>query len=102
MRSLRAFTDHPASVGESYLGHLLQATGFGLRMIIAGMACVMHGVFPFLCVTTGSEAMARLNAEMAARRAKACGGGTEALRTAALRTADAVPTDAARPDPVIR
>lgn len=97
MRSLRAFTDHPASVGESYLGHLLQATGFGLRMIIAGMACVMHGVFPFLCVTTGSEAMARLHAEMMARRAKACGGGPEALRTA-----DAVPTDAARPDPVIR
>jgi hypothetical protein len=38
------------------------------------MACVLHGLFPFLCVTTGSEAMQRLHAEMAARRAKACSG----------------------------
>jgi hypothetical protein len=43
-------------------------------MIVAGMACVLHGLFPFLCVTTGSEAMQRLHAEMAARRAKACSG----------------------------
>ncbi|NBX41594.1 MAG: MFS transporter, partial [Gammaproteobacteria bacterium] len=33
MKLLRAFTDHPATVGESYFGHLLAATGFGLRML---------------------------------------------------------------------
>ena len=59
MGLLRHFEEHPASVGESYVGHLLQA-------------CLLHGLFPFLCVTTGSEAMQRLHAEMAARRAKAC------------------------------
>ena len=74
MGLLRHFEEHPASVGESYVGHLMQATAFGLRMIVAGMACVLHGLFPFLCVTTGSEAMQRLHAEMAARRAKACSG----------------------------
>ena len=76
MDLLRHFKEHPASVGESYVGHLMQATAFGLRMIAAGMACVLHGLFPFLCVTTGSEAMQRLHAEMAARRAKACAGAT--------------------------
>jgi hypothetical protein len=71
MDPLRAFTEHPASVGESYLGHLLQATRFGLRMIGAGLACLLHGLLPFLCVTRGSDAMTALHAEMAARRAKA-------------------------------
>ena len=73
MDPLRAFTEHPASVGESYFGHLLQASRFGLRMIGAGLACLAHGLFPFLCVTRGSDAMMALHAEMAARRAKACG-----------------------------
>lgn len=73
MDPLRAFTEHPASVGESYFGHLLQASRFGLRMIGAGLACLAHGLFPFLCVTRGSDALSALHAEMAARRAKACG-----------------------------
>jgi hypothetical protein len=67
----RAFTEHPASVGESYFGHLLQATSFGFRMILAGVACVLHGVFPFLFVTTGSDAMKALHGEMSARRERA-------------------------------
>ena len=97
MKPLRAFTEHPASVGESYFGHLRQAGGFGLRMVGAGIACLMHGLFPFLCVTTGSDAMARLHAEMAARRAKACGGSTGS-------SDEAVPVraDAAQPGSVIR
>jgi len=79
MNLLRAFTEHPASVGESYFGHLLQASTFGLRMIFAGVACVLHGIFPFLFVTTGSDAMKGLNEEMSARRARALG------REAAIR-----------------
>jgi hypothetical protein len=67
MGLLRHFVEHPASVGESYVGHLKQATAFGLRMIVAGIACMLHGLFPFLCVTTGSAAMRRLHAEMATR-----------------------------------
>ena len=73
MNLLRAFTEHPASVGESYFGHLLQASTFGLRMVFAGVACVLHGIFPFLFVTTGSDAMKSLNEEMSARRARALG-----------------------------
>lgn len=93
MGPLRAFTEHPASVGESYFGHLLQAAGFGLRMIVAGLACVLHGLLPFLCVTTGSEAMAALHAEMAARRAKACAAAGEGAATPVMQ-ADPVRTPA--------
>lgn len=74
MKLLRAFTEHPASVGESYFGHLLQATTFGLRMLFAGIACILHGLLPFLFVTTGSDAMKALNAEMGARRERALRG----------------------------
>ena len=49
MDPLRAFTEHPASVGESYFGHLLQASRFGLRMIAEGVenaeqAAVLHAL----------------------------------------------------------
>lgn len=74
MKLLRAFTEHPASVGESYFGHLLQASSFGLRMLFAGIACILHGLLPFLFVTTGSDAMKALNAEMGARRERALRG----------------------------
>ena len=74
MNIWRAFTEHPASVGESYLGHFMQATSFGLRMIFAGVACVLHGLLPFLFVTTGSDAMKALNDEMSARCDRALRG----------------------------
>ena len=70
----RLFTAHPASVGETYFGHLVQATSFGFRMLIAGIACIVHGLFPFLCITTGSDAMKELHAEMSARRERALKG----------------------------
>jgi hypothetical protein len=65
---IRAFTDHPASVGESYTQHLFRAVYFGVRMVFAGIACLVHGVLPFLFVRTGSRAIAELNDRMVANR----------------------------------
>jgi len=65
---IRAFTEHPASVGESYCEHLLRAGGFGTRMVFAGIACLVHGVLPFLFVRTGSRAIAELNDRMVVNR----------------------------------
>ena len=64
----RAFTDHPASVGESYGEHLGRAACFGTRMVFAGFACLIHGVFPFLFVRTGSRAISELNDRMTVNR----------------------------------
>jgi hypothetical protein len=64
----RAFTEHPASVGESYSEHLLRAVHFGTRMVFAGIACLVHGVLPFLFVRTGSRAIAELNDRMVVNR----------------------------------
>jgi hypothetical protein len=64
----KLFTEHPAAVGESYFGHLLAASSFGVRMMFAGFACMVHAVLPFVFVDTGSRAVAELHEHLAARR----------------------------------
>jgi hypothetical protein len=68
MNVIRAFCQHPASVGESYGQHLLRASGFGVRMMLAGIACLVHGIFPFLFERTGSRAISELNDRMVVNR----------------------------------
>lgn len=66
----RLFTEHPESVGESYVEHLVNATGFAVRMMLAGAACLVHAVFPFLFVKTGSRMITELNDRMVVHRAE--------------------------------
>ena len=66
----KAFTEHPASVGETYGQHLAHATGFGLRMIAGGIACLLHGLLPFLLVKTGSQQIRTLHDRMVVNRSK--------------------------------
>jgi hypothetical protein len=68
MNLLKPFTEHPASVGESYGEHLVMASGFGFRMILGGFACLLHGLLPFLFVRTGSARIAELHDTMVANR----------------------------------
>jgi len=68
MLPLRAFTEHPASVGEGYFEHLARASCFGTRMMCAGFACLVHGLLPFLFVKTGSRAISELNERMVINR----------------------------------
>lgn len=71
-----AFTKHPADVGETYGEHLVHASGFGFRMILAGMACVLHGIFPFLFIKTGSKQITHLHDRMILNRSKIPEGWT--------------------------
>ena len=68
MTTMRLFTDHPDSVGESYAEHLLTAAGFGTRMVLTGCACLIHALLPFLFVKTGSRQIAALYDRMVANR----------------------------------
>ena len=70
MSIIRAFTDHPTSVGESYGEHMGQALCFGTRMVFAGVACLVHAVLPFLFVRTGSQAISELNERMILKRTR--------------------------------
>jgi hypothetical protein len=61
---IRAFREHPASVGETYTEHMGRAACFGVRMIAAGIACLVHAVLPGLFVHTGSRTIGELNERM--------------------------------------
>ena len=60
----RLFTEHPASVGETYLEHGAFACRYGIKMTLGGLAAVVHGVFPFVFRTTGSRITRELNATL--------------------------------------
>lgn len=62
------FTDHPASVNETYTEHAGFAFGFGVRMIVGGLACCLHGLFPFLFERTGSRIIVELHQHLADHR----------------------------------
>jgi Family of unknown function (DUF6356) len=70
MRWLAAFTEHPASVGETYGEHLAAAGGFGRDLILAGFACLVHALLPFLFEKTASQAVVGLHERMVRNRAR--------------------------------
>jgi hypothetical protein len=65
-----SFTEHPATVGESYGVHLRHASEFGIRMIAASLALAVHAVLPFLFTRTGSSIVASLHDDMITNRAR--------------------------------
>jgi hypothetical protein len=66
-----SFTKHPTAVGESYGEHFTVATSFGSAMILGGLACMVHGVLPFLFTSTGSQTVKRLHERMVVSRHRA-------------------------------
>jgi hypothetical protein len=61
------FTDHPASVDETYFGHMAFALGFAFWLGVAAAAALVHAVLPFACETTASRILTRLHAKIAER-----------------------------------
>jgi thiosulfate reductase cytochrome b subunit len=51
----KMFTEHPNSVGETYFRHMFWAILYSLSLIVAGIACAVHSVFPFLFTKTASS-----------------------------------------------
>ncbi|MEM1230764.1 MAG: DUF6356 family protein [Pseudomonadota bacterium] len=68
---LRRFTDHPATVGESYLQHQRAAFGYSARLFRASLCCAVHGLFPWLHTRSGSDCIKALHGELQARTATA-------------------------------
>jgi hypothetical protein len=60
-------TRHPREVGESYGQHLAHAGGAGLKLVGAGLACLVHAVLPFLFVHTASNVVREMYRGMTKR-----------------------------------
>ena len=70
----RLFTDHPRSLGMSWVSHGLGAIGIGARMVGAGLACMVHAIVPALFTETAGKTVVKLHEHMAARKR---GGGRD-------------------------
>lgn len=62
---------HLAEAGESYLEHMRFAVGVGLMLVAAGLACIVHGLFPGYCTKTASRTVDELRRLFAERHALA-------------------------------
>jgi len=69
---MKAFTEHPASVGENYFQHMGSSFSFGIKMFFGSFACFAHGLFPFLCTSRGSQAITELHHRMITHRHSDC------------------------------
>jgi uncharacterized protein DUF6356 len=64
----KVFTDHPATVGETYGEHFIQATRFAFGLLTASIACFIHGLVPGFFKSTGSTAVRKLHVSMVENR----------------------------------
>lgn len=79
----RLFKSHPESVGESYVQHFFHASSFGVQMVFAGIACLIHGLLPFLFEKTGSKKITELHDRMVTNRCKASSKSGQVIDKAA-------------------
>lgn len=78
MNVSKLFTDHPASVNETYFGHMAFAAWFASRLFMAAGAALVHAVLPFLFETTASRIVRELY-ERTSNRKPAHAGGTQKI-----------------------
>lgn len=77
----RLFTDHPASVDETYAQHFVAAAGFGFRMIWGGIVCLVHALIPGAFATAGSDMICELHERMVTNRRRLAEARTVTLET---------------------
>lgn len=69
MEFFAKFRSHPASVGETYFGHMAFALRFAVLLLSAGGAALIHALVPPLFETTASRIVRALAAEISGRSA---------------------------------
>jgi hypothetical protein len=75
MLLVQKFTEHPASVGESYGEHFVSAMSFSLAMLRAAFCCAVHAVLPFTFEKTGSQCITSLYDRMVTNRSRLTDSG---------------------------
>ena len=68
MQITAKFTDHPASVGQTYFEHFKFAINVSKSLLKAFSACLIHAVYPPLHKNTASATIAELHNRIAQRK----------------------------------
>ncbi|MBY0298840.1 MAG: hypothetical protein K2X71_22855 [Methylobacterium sp.] len=74
MRLTHLFTEHPASLGETYTQHMRASLSYAVPLLGAALAAFVHALLPFLFTVTASTTVKRLYDRMT-RRCVACPSG---------------------------
>lgn len=64
----KIFTHHPESIGETYVEHFCFASFCGIKLTLAGIACVLHSIFPFVFINTASNTIENVKQEISDRK----------------------------------
>lgn len=66
MRALlsRVFIDHPAHVDETYFEHMRFAGWFSSRLLLAGLAALVHAIVPCLFEKTAGNMIKEMYARI--------------------------------------
>lgn len=70
MKIIQSFTEHPATVGESYGQHFKSALSFSGTLLQAAICCAVHALLPFLFERTGRAAVSKLHEKMVVNRSR--------------------------------
>ena len=62
------FTEHPRSVGETYLQHGFQAMRFAFTFLILFFIALVHAILPFLFARTASDIVCEMSKDMECRK----------------------------------
>ena len=67
----RLLMAHPRDIGETYGEHAGHAVYIGLKMLGAGLACLIHALLPGLFVRTASDTVEDIQSLMTKRTRQA-------------------------------
>ena len=65
------FTEHPRSLGMTWLSHGVGAARIGGELIAAGTACLIHAIVPAWFTQTAGRTVERMHEHMIQRKAGA-------------------------------
>ena len=70
-RAGNIFTDHPRSLGMTWVSHGTGAVRIGAELIGAGAACIIHAIVPAWFTETAGRTVVRLHGVMQKRKERA-------------------------------
>jgi hypothetical protein len=65
----RLFLEHPRSLGMTWAGHGVGAVAIGVRLVGAGLACIVHAVVPGVFTQTAGKTVTHMYDHMTRRKA---------------------------------
>ena len=62
------FTEHPESVGETYLEHFFVAIRFSCKLFLSSIAALIHAFIPALFKKTASKQIKKMHRQITSRK----------------------------------